>query len=64
MKYLFDVDAFRDCLDLLESYKVYDRDVVFLDKVKMLLDRFPKSSFEIPPMIISKREEPELNEVN
>ena len=54
MKYLFDVDAFRGCLDLLETIKVNGNDMVFLNNVKILLDRFPKDNFEIPPLIVNK----------
>ena len=58
MKYLFDVDAFRGCLDLLETIKVNGNDMVFLDNVKILLDRFPKDNFEIPPLLVNDYGDP------
>ena len=41
MKYIIDIDALKDCLDLLPtSYS--DIGYVDLDDVKKLIDRFPK----------------------
>ena len=41
MKYIIDVDALKECLDLLpRSYS--DVDCVDLNDVKKMIDRFPK----------------------
>ena len=45
MKYIVDIDALKDCLDLLPtSYS--DIGYVDLDDVKKMIDRFPKDEIE------------------
>lgn len=43
MKYIIDIDALKDCLDLLPVY--YDPNVVDLRDVKKLIDKFPKEKY-------------------
>lgn len=47
-KYIIDVDAFRECLDLLSNPVKYGDGTytVYLDDVKELLNRFPKDKYE------------------
>jgi hypothetical protein len=43
MKYIIDVDALKECLDLISKpFASRGRDCVYLDTVKELIDRFPK----------------------
>ena len=42
MKYIIDIDALKDCIDLLDSFKINGHDAVFAQNVKLLIDRFPK----------------------
>lgn len=46
-KYIIDVDAFRECLDLLPNPVKYGDETytVYLDDVKELLNRFPKEEY-------------------
>ena len=43
MKYIIDIDALKECLDLLPVY--YDPNVVDLRDVKKLIDKFPKEKY-------------------
>ena len=47
-KYIIDVDAFRECLDLLPNPIKYGDGTytVYLEDVKELLNRFPKDKYE------------------
>lgn len=47
-KYIIDVDAFRECLDLLSKPTKFSDGscTVYLDDVKELLNRFPKEEYE------------------
>lgn len=43
MKYIVDVDALKECLDLInQPCEVRGRACVYLDTVKEMIDRFPK----------------------
>lgn len=46
-KYIIDVDAFRECLDLLSKPTKFSDGscTVYLDDVKELLNRFPKEEY-------------------
>lgn len=44
MKYIIDIDALKDCLDLLPS-SYSDPDYVDLGDVKKMIDRFPKEKY-------------------
>ena len=46
MKYIIDLDALKDCLDLLRNPVVYAAGpCVYLDEVKEMIDRFPKEEY-------------------
>ena len=45
MKYIIDIDALKDCLDLLPT-SYTDIGCVDLNDVKKLIDRFPKEEFK------------------
>ena len=54
MKYIIDLDALKDCLDLLPtSYS--DTGFVDLCDVKKLIDRFPKDKADENKLIINTR---------
>ena len=54
MKYIIDIDALKDCLDLLPtSYS--DIGCVDLNDVKKLIDRFPKDRADGNKAIVSTR---------
>ena len=43
MKYIIDLDALKNCLDLMNKpYSVNGEDLVYLDTVKEMIDAFPK----------------------
>lgn len=43
MKHIVDLDALKDCLDLMmKPCCVNGRDTVYVDDVKILIDAFPK----------------------
>lgn len=43
MKYIVDIDALKDCLDLMtKPYCVNGRDTFYVEDVKSLIDAFPK----------------------
>ena len=48
MKYIIDIDAFKDCLDLVEAIKVNGHEYVAVHNVKLLIDRFPKEAYDLP----------------
>lgn len=51
MKYVIDADALKSCLELLEvPARVCGCDLVRIDDVKELIDRFPKGSFDVGPI--------------
>ena len=46
MKYIIDLDALKDCLDLLRNPVVYAAGpCVYLSEVKEMIDRFPKEEY-------------------
>lgn len=48
MKYIIDIDAFKDCLDLIESpVRAGVEKMVRLSDVKSLIDKFPKDEIKI-----------------
>lgn len=49
MKYVVDMDALMDCLDCLENWGIGDQKAVYLDAVKLLIDKFPKDKLEEKP---------------
>lgn len=43
MKYIIDIDALKDCFDLLpKPFIADDNACVYLDAVKEMIDKFPK----------------------
>ena len=42
MKYIVDIDALKDCLELTPQCKVNGEPYVSLEIIKEMLDRFPK----------------------
>ena len=42
MKYIIDIDALNDCLDLTPQYIINNKPYVSLAVVKEMIDRFPK----------------------
>ena len=50
MKYTIDIDALKDCLDLLTTtsctHEINKEDYVSLTKVKTMIDKFPKERAE------------------
>lgn len=42
MKYIVDIEALKDCLELLPQCKVNGEPYVCLESIYMLIDRFPK----------------------
>lgn len=43
MKYIIDIDALKSCLELINRpYCINEKDLVYLDTVKEMLDKFPK----------------------
>lgn len=51
MKYVVDLDALKDCIDLLELFKINGRDAVYVHNVKLLIDKFPKEALDIPKLL-------------
>ena len=45
-KYIIDLDSFYECLDFLNEGKVNGNDYCFLQNVKALIHRFPKTKVE------------------
>jgi hypothetical protein len=54
MKYVIDIDALKECLDLLPS-SYSDPNYVDLCDVKKLIDRFPKDKADENKVIINTR---------
>ena len=46
MKYIVDLDALKECLTLIESFKVNGHQAVYLNNVKLFIDKFPKEEYE------------------
>ena len=47
MKYIIDLDALNECLDLIfKPYCINGKDCVYLDTVKEMIDRFPKEKIK------------------
>ena len=51
MKYVIDIDALKDCLNFTAFTKVNGKPTAFLDDVKMLIDKFPKDSLDVPKIV-------------
>lgn len=51
MKYVVDLDALKDCMDLLETFTVNGHDAAYIHNIKLLIDKFPKESFDIPKLM-------------
>lgn len=51
MKYIVDIDALKECIDMLECIKVNGHEYVPLHNVKLFIDRFPKDTFVIPDLM-------------
>ena len=45
-KYIIDLDSFYECLDFLNEGKANGNDYCFLQNVKALIHRFPKTKVE------------------
>lgn len=46
-KYIIDVDALKDCINLLPiPYRVNGVDMVCLNEVQAMIDKFPKDKYE------------------
>lgn len=50
MKYIVDIDALKDCLDMIEGVNGEDDHYVPIGRVKKFIDLFPKDQFEIPKL--------------
>lgn len=61
-KYLVDIDALKDCMELLETVRVNGNRCVALHNVQLLIDHFPKDpvDFDISKVMVKG----ELNETN
>lgn len=46
MKYVVDMDALMDCLDCLENWDIGGQKAVYLNAVKLLIDKFPKDELK------------------
>ena len=47
MKYIIDLDAFKDCLDVLPAPVNYGgNQMVYLEDVKKFIDKFPKEKYK------------------
>lgn len=45
-KYIIDVDALKDCINLLPiPYRVNEIDMVCLNEVQAMIDKFPKDKY-------------------
>lgn len=45
-KYIIDLDSFYECLDFLSEGKINGNDYAYLQNVKCLIHRFPKTKVE------------------
>lgn len=56
MKYIIDIDALKECLDLIfKPYCINGKDCVYLDVVKEMIDRFPKDNADNNEAITNTR---------
>ena len=46
MKYIIDIDAFRECLDCIDCIKVNGGYYIEISILKEFIDRFPKDTIE------------------
>lgn len=46
MKYIIDLDAFKDCLDLLHYIRLNGEPMVYVKNVKEFIDNFPKEKYK------------------
>lgn len=46
MKYIVDIDALKNCLTFIETFKVDGHDVAYLNNIKLFIDYFPKEPVE------------------
>ena len=51
MKYMVDIDALKDCLDMLECIEFGGSNYVAVRDVKRFIDKFPKDQLEIPKLM-------------
>ena len=42
MKYIIDIDALNDCLELMSQCKINGKPYISLETVKEIFDKFPK----------------------
>lgn len=45
-KYIIDLDAFIDCLDMTSMGKINGHDYTYLQNVRAFIERFPKQQIE------------------
>ena len=45
-KYIIDLDAFIDCLDMISMGKINGHDYTYLQNVRAFIERFPKQQIE------------------
>lgn len=55
MKYIVDIDALKDCLELTPQCKVDGEPYVSLDIIKEMIDRFPKDNVDNNEAMINTR---------
>ncbi len=58
MKYIVDIDALKDCLDMVESIECGGSNYVAVRDVKRFIDKFPKDRLEIPKLMRCETSEP------
>jgi hypothetical protein len=46
MKYAIDLDALKDCLDMLDTTRIDGTVYVSIENVKLFIDKFPKEEFQ------------------
>lgn len=51
MKYIVDIDALKDCLDMIDGVNGEDDHYVPIGRVKKFIDLFPKDQLEIPKLM-------------
>lgn len=53
-KYIIDIDAFKECLDLVKTMKIDGHDAAYIQNIKVFIDCFPKDpvDFDISNLMI------------
>lgn len=46
MKYIIDLDALKDCMDLLHHIRLNGEPMVYIKNVKEFIDNFPKEKYK------------------